>query len=354
MAPTDTHYITALDPGGNQLPVSPIYKGKVWSAVGVHVDQAADLRGYANCGTEHRPNFANSAPAIADVDGDGTSEIVVVGDVYNCAIGDPNGDMYHLPWILKRDRTRWSGAGFDWTTIPAASPSSAPRSQDYNVIQNSVTNAVVADLDGDGLQEILYPSYDGKLHAYGLDKREPGNWPYTVPGSGIRFASEPSVVDLDNDGHAEVVFTSWPQNGGGRVGQLHILDYQGNPLQAIDLPAPLGGTWNGGLGAPTVANIDADADMEVVIGTVASGAVAYDLPGSAGARCLWCTGPRQHAPHGRGKRRQRLHGAVAGDRAGDQARRHSHIHACRRARGQFHRQRDARAERASARTHRRG
>jgi tetratricopeptide (TPR) repeat protein len=33
---------------------------KVWSQVGVHVDQVADLRGYANCGTEHRPNFANS------------------------------------------------------------------------------------------------------------------------------------------------------------------------------------------------------------------------------------------------------------------------------------------------------
>jgi hypothetical protein len=290
IGPTDTHYITALDRNGNQLPVSPIYKGKVWSAVGVHVDQTADLRGYANCGAEHRPNFANSAPAIADVDGDGTSEVVVVGDVYNCGIGDPEGDMYHLPWILKRDRTRWSGAGFDWTTIPAAVAGSAPKSQDFDVIQSNATNAVVADLDGDGLQEILYPSYDGRLHAYGLDKREPGSWPYAVPGSGIRFAGEPAVVDLDNDGRAEVIFTSWPENGGGRVGQLHILDYQGNLMQAINLPAPLSGTWNGGLGAPTVANIDADADMEVVVGTVSSGVVAYDLPGTAAARCLWCTG----------------------------------------------------------------
>ncbi len=43
-APTDTHYITALDRNGNQLPVNPIYTGRsVWSQVGVHVDQAADL-----------------------------------------------------------------------------------------------------------------------------------------------------------------------------------------------------------------------------------------------------------------------------------------------------------------------
>lgn len=293
IGPTDTHYITALDRNGNQLPVSSIYSPRaVWSQVGVHVDQAADLRGYANCGTEHRPNFANSAPAIADVDGNGSLEIVVVGDVYNCAAGDPDGDMYHLPWILKLDRTRWSGSGFDWTVIPAAEPGSGPLSQDYNVIQNSVTNAVVADLDGDGRKEILYPSYDGRLHAYWLDKTEHGSWPYKVSGSGYRFASEPIVVDLDNtgDGHAEVIFTSWPQNGGNRIGQLHILDYQGNPLFAINLPAPRGDDWNGGLGAPTIANIDTDADLELVIGTVSSGVVAYDLPGTANARVLWGTG----------------------------------------------------------------
>ena len=112
-----------------------------------------------------------------------------------------------------------------------------------------------------------------------------------MPGSGIRFASEPVVADLDNDGKAEVIFTSWPENGGNRIGQLHILDYLGNQIYAVDLPAPgAGEDWNGGLGAPTLANIDADPDMEVVVGTRSSGVVAYDLPGSAGARILWGTG----------------------------------------------------------------
>jgi hypothetical protein len=292
IGPTDTHYITALDRDGNQLPANPIYGAdKVWSQVGVHVDHAVDLRGYANCGSEHRPNFANSAPAIADLNGDGALEIIVVGDVYNCAIGDNiNGDLYLMPWIFKIDRTRWSGSGFDWTAIPTPGPNTRPLSENYNVIQNSVANAVIADLDGDGYKEILFPAYDGKLHAYWLDKTEHGSWPYDVPGSGIRFAGEPVVADLDNDGRAEVLFTSWPENGGGRVGQLHVLDYLGNQLYAMDLPAPFSGTWNGGLGAPTLANIDADADLELVIGTVASGVVAYDLPNTAQARILWGTG----------------------------------------------------------------
>ncbi len=288
IAPTDTHYITALAPNGDQLPASDVYgAGKVWSQVGVHVDQAADLQGYADCGTQHRPNFANSAPVIADVDGDGTDEIIVVGDVYDCSVGDPDGDLYHTPWILKLDRTRWSGGGHDWTTLPASG--SGPLSQDYNVIQNSVTSAVVADLDNDGEKEILYPSYDGKLHAYWLDRTAHGSWPFDVPGAGIRFASEPAIVDIEGDGPAEVIFTSWPENGGNRIGQLFVLDALGNQLFAVDLPAPLSDDWNGSLGAPTVANIDADPDMEIVIGTSASGVVAYDLPGSANARILWGT-----------------------------------------------------------------
>jgi hypothetical protein len=291
IGPTDTHYITALDRHGNQLPVNPIYDDRdFWSEVGVHVDHAADLEGFANCGTQHRPNFANSAPAIADVNGDDIYEIIVVGDVYNCAIGDPAGDLYHLPWILKLDRTRWSGNGYNWTVIPAPSPGSGPLSQDYNRIQNSVTNAVVADLDSDGFKEILYPSYDGRVHVYWLDKTEHGNWPYAIPGSGIRFAGEPIVADLDNNGQAEVIFTSWPENGGDRIGQLHILDYHGNPLHEVTLPTPRGQDWNGGLAAPTLDNIDADADLELVIGTSGSGVVAYDLPGTANARVLWGTG----------------------------------------------------------------
>src|SRR5262245_23184422 len=87
--PTDTHYITALNPSGGQLPANPVYgAGKVWSQVGVHVLQEIDLQGYADCDATgapeaRRPNFANAAPAIADVDGDGTRELIVPGDVYD-------------------------------------------------------------------------------------------------------------------------------------------------------------------------------------------------------------------------------------------------------------------------------
>lgn len=293
IGPTDTHYITALDRNGNQLAASGIYgAGKVWSQVGVHVSHAVDLRGYAFCGSEHRPNFANSAPVIADVNGDGTREIVVIGNVYNCGT-NPYTDLYEIPYILKADRTRWAAGSYDWTVLPTPASNPAPLSEDYSVIESNVPNPVVADLDGDGFAEILYPSYDGRLHAFWLDKTQHGSWPFEVKQAGenfIRFASEPAVVDLDNDGQAEVIFATWTQKGSNAAGQLIIASSAGTQLHAVNLPRNTGASWGGAMAAPTVANIDSDADLEVVIGTSNWGVVAYDLPNSSNARILWGTG----------------------------------------------------------------
>lgn len=298
IGPTDTHYITALDRGGNQLPANAMYNGfnpvgpKVWSQVGVHVDHAVDLRGYANCGSEHRPNFADSAPVLADLDGNGVREIVVVGNVYNCGT-DPYTSLYQMVFIFNADRSRWAASGYDWTILPTPDGAAAPLSEDYNLIETAVPNPVPADLDGDGRLEILFPSYDGRLHAYWLDKTEKGDWPYAVtdPAEGIlRFASEPAVADLDNDGDAEVIFASWTQKGSRKTGKLHILDSLGRRLAEVELPAAYPGDWNGALAAPTLANIDLDADLEVVLLTAHSGAVVYDLPGTSQARILWGTG----------------------------------------------------------------
>ncbi len=44
---------------------------------------------------------------------------------------------------------------------------------------------------------------------------------------------EPVVVDFDNDGFAEVVFGTWPENTAGTWGSLTILNYQGVLLDLI-------------------------------------------------------------------------------------------------------------------------
>ena len=247
IAPTDTHYITALDRNGNQLLTHPMYDHlgnpgpTPWARVGVHVDHAVDLVGFANCGTQHRPNFANSAPAIADLDGDGTREIVVPGDVYNCGDGEPAGDLYHLPWILRLDRSRWAGSGFDWTVAAHGRAGQRPGLAELRRHREQR-----AERGAGGPRQRRAPGDPAALlrrQAARVVARQDraDSWPFDVPGTGIRFASEPAVADLDNDGQAEVIFTSWGEKAGNTRGQLHIVSSQGVQLHAVDLPAPSGG-----------------------------------------------------------------------------------------------------------------
>jgi uncharacterized repeat protein (TIGR01451 family) len=302
VVPSDVHYINAYTSNGVQLPANPIYGGRTWGQVGAWQNPETELRGWGTCAAgdlpaeRYRANFADGPAAIGDVNGNGVNEVVVTGNMYDCTPGYHS--QYMAAFIFNGDRSRFNQDGYDWLTGPT--DTGAPIQENYNVIESAEPNPVLADLDGDGNLEILYASYDGRLHAFWLDKTEHGNWPYSVYSSGpYRFASEPVVADLNNDGKAEVIFTSWVQKGSSLTGQLLILDYLGHLLQAVDLPSGYGGAdWNGAMAAPTLANIDSDPDLEVVVETAHSGLVAYDLPGTAQARILWGTGRGSYLRNG--------------------------------------------------------
>ena len=297
VVPSDVHYICAYQPDGSPVPANAIYGDKVWGQVGVWESLDIEIRGWGQCSASelreerYRTNFAHGAAAIADINADGSLEVVATGNVYDCAIGHPPG-KYTGVYVLNPDRSRFDSGGYDWQTVPV--DTGAPLSEDYNVIENCQPNPALADLDGDGEKEILFAAYDGRVHAFWLDKTEHGVWPYAVYQESegfLRFASEPLVADLDNDGLAEVLFTTWTEKGSNQTGRLHIVDHMGDCIHAVDLPEAYGDyDWNGGLAAPTLANIDDDADLEIVVNTAHSGVVAYDLPGTFQANVHWPTG----------------------------------------------------------------
>lgn len=300
VVPSDVHYINAYEAGGVQIPANSIYGGDGWGAVGVWESLTTELVGYGSCDSadgraeRYRTNFAHGPAAIADLNSDGAMEVVVVGNVYDCGAPGPSlSSQYFGPYIFDPDRARFNDGTYNWESPPV--DTGAPLTEDYGLIENVMPNPVIADLDGDGEREILFSSYDGRVHAFWLDKTEHGSWPYAVDDHTqegfYRFASEPTVADLDNDGQAEVIFASWVEKGTNQTGKLHILDSQGNMVHEVELPAAFGSwDWNGALAAPTLANIDSDADLEVVLNTAHSGYVAYDLPGTADAKILWGTG----------------------------------------------------------------
>jgi PKD repeat protein len=302
---SDVHYICAYYRNGTSVLANAMYGGKHWGKVGIWESLDTELQGWGTCSSNdlraerYRTNFAHGPSVISDVNGDCIPEVIAVGNVYDCAYGHPPG-KYNGVYIFNADRSRFNTGAFDWRQVPV--DTGAPLSEDYNEIENCQPNPVVADIDSDGFKEILFSSYDGKVHCYWLDKTERHNWPFSVYDSteGVyRFASEPVAADLDNDGRAEVLVATWVEKGSYSTGSLYILDYRGNPVHEVSLPQAFGSSdWNGGLAAPTLDNIDNDTDLEAVINTAHSGVVAYDLPGSANARLQWETGRGSYLRNG--------------------------------------------------------
>lgn len=301
IVPCDNHYISAYEDDGGLCAANAVFRDHVWGKVGVWWDYDVEKRGWGN-GTTPEESFrtvsTDGAATIVDVNADGTKEIVVIGDVYDLNIGHYTGAQFEGIYIFNADRTRFKTGPYDWETIPSPPSLQGPYQEywDYNRTERRRPYPVVEDLDGDGIREILFASYDGGVHAFWLDKTEHGNWPYMVydPAEGFdRYASAPSIVDFDNDGYAEVVFCSWVQKttdpASARVGKLHILSWDGTVLYETNLPPPLSTAryWNGSLTSPAIGNVDGDPDMEIVVNTVYSGLVVYDMPGTENAHVLW-------------------------------------------------------------------
>ena len=292
VALADVFYVHAIQHNGDHLTADEIYGGKIWADIPVWLNFSSELRGWGDSG-EYRPKFSFNSPIIVDVNNDDQLEVVIIGNICD-PVTTPCTPIYHTPIIFEADRTRFNKDGFDWHSFPVPSQleTSAPLCTDWQITKVCLPNPVTADLDNDGFMEILFAANDGKMHVYWLDKTEHHNWPFWVnnPDEGvIRFATEPIVVDLDNDGAPEVIFGSWTEKNSQRFGKLHILDRYGNVLHELTVPETDRG-WNGITSAPTIANIDDDPDFELVVGTGWTGICAYDLPGSANAKIYWGTG----------------------------------------------------------------
>jgi hypothetical protein len=295
VVPGDNMYISAYDKNGAPLAANgAAFPNMTWGAVSVWENPQTELNQTGKCNgardQSYRANFKDGPAVITDVNNDGVREVVVVGNMYDCSI-KPYVSRFAAPFIFNADRSRFNSGGYDWRTVPI--DTGAPLSEDYNVMATYEPNPVVADIDGDGNKEILYASYDGRMHVFWLDKTEHASWPYSVyqPSEGVmRFASEPALADLDNDGKAEVIFTSWVQKSTTLTGKLHILRWDGVPIYELNLPNSFKPGWNGAIAAPTLAKVGSSNNLAVIVNTTKSGVAVYELPGTANARILWGTG----------------------------------------------------------------
>ena len=277
-APMDNAYMSWHRGTGEAFPAAAgVFEG-VTRVPGVRffADFADARRGYAmNEDTAEQAHFTNTAPAIADLDGDGTRELIALGSIQNAA--QSNRRLGVGLFVVRPDGTR-----------PAAwmSPFRVPRYlaglEDFggsNVV--AATNQVtVADLDPSsrGL-EIVFAGFDGQIYCVGADRSMRWTFRYTMANNQVTGGAV--VADLSGDGRPEVIFASY--STAQNTSNLFILDASGREQRRVMLPG------RGAMPVPAVGDTNGDGTLEIVVSLKdpSGGAelLVYTVPGSA-PNCL--------------------------------------------------------------------
>jgi len=158
-----------------------------------------------------------ASPALGDLDGDGTLEIVV-----GCgAAQDPDCDRLYA----------WHGDGSSVSGFPLRPPNNSWPGDPARALPYA---PVMADYDQDGVVEILITHLGSfgiaAVSGTGLSENDPAlRTEYTL-------TSSPAVTDVDNDGKLEVVIGG-ASDGQGQGGALYIWDVQAS--EQVSLPWPM-------------------------------------------------------------------------------------------------------------------
>ncbi|HTP24796.1 MAG TPA: VCBS repeat-containing protein, partial [Anaeromyxobacteraceae bacterium] len=145
------------------------------------------------------------------------------------------------------------------------------------------------NIQGDARPEIVVSLNDGYMYAFSADSQRLWRYDYTN-GKAIMFASEVAVADLNQDGSPEIIFTTYGAPDVLDSGHLVILASNGALLYDVPLPNPgQDGNGNGAPAAPTVADLDGDGQLEILVQTFDHGLDIFTVPGSASNCLLWTT-----------------------------------------------------------------
>lgn len=191
-------------------------------------------------GTMPTPSYCIS-PAVGDLDGDGDLEVVFA-------------DIWAHPFQYKK----WIYAYHHDGTVVTGWPV-----EDIGVGgANRFNSPALADIDGDGKLEVisLKAGADSEVCIYHHDGAMASGWPQQVNLTGITSlyyianAYTPSVGDLDGDKEAEIMVVAMDRND-NTVPAIYLFNADGSDVAGFPLPTESGAM----LGAiPSMVDLDGD------------------------------------------------------------------------------------------------
>ncbi len=208
----------------------------------------------AGCTGQSTGTAIDSSPAVADIDLDGTPEVVVgVGSAW---VTNQNGSV--IAFNGKTGAIEWQfTGGRDESNVWANSP------QNDGWCEGVYSTPAIGDIDGDGYLDITFGAWD--FYIWSVDR-----FGDPLPGFPVNnddtVWSSAALFDLDGDNDMEIFIGGDSSIGG-------YFDHQGGVFRALD--------WEGGVvtemwhrtsnevfhSSPAIGDINGDGRPEAVVGT---------------------------------------------------------------------------------------
>lgn len=214
-----------------------------------------------------------SKPAVGDIDLDGTREIVVTNRANNIYIWKSNGSNYPgWPITVGEISGLKSPVLFDLNGDDTLEIIVGERdypngkigvyNHDGTLIWSDtldymcVATPSVGDIDNDSVFEIIAASYYS-LYAWDADGNTKPGWPINIAPEGGMSYSQPTLVDLNNDGYLEIAITYYDWNTSDDY--LGVWTYDGTPFPGW--PQTLWGSQS--YNTPVTVDVDRDSIIEL-------------------------------------------------------------------------------------------